>query len=86
MIISKVERVWTLIIAVLMLCAACAYTITVSDVISEHLTVFDICWIYSPAVTLFVYGVILIICYRQRGILVSSKFISSYQGSKYPWL
>lgn len=89
MIISKVERVWTLVVAVLMLVAACAYTIAVSDVVSEQLTVWDICWIYSPAVFLSIYGILLILCYKQRGLKWKQGYkvdVSGYQGNKYPWL
>ena len=87
MIISKVERLWTIVVAVLMLGAAGAYTYAVSGLGQEHLSFSDLCWIYSPTVLLTLYGGVLLLCYKQRGINVSTRFIqSNYQGSKYPWL
>lgn len=89
MIISRIERIATVVVAVLMWCAACAYLITISDVLSEHLTFSDLCWIYSPAVFLFVYGAVLMLCYKQRGIRWDRYHrvdTNGYQGSKYPWL
>lgn len=89
MIISKVERVWTIAIALVLLCAACAYTMAISDVVTPALTFMDKCWIYSPTVLLTVYGVLLLCCYRQRGVKWKQGHrvdVSGYQGDKYPWL
>lgn len=86
MIMSKVERVAVIIVAVLMLLAAMAYAYTVQGVMSDHLTFMDLCWIYSPTILLTVYGIILLLCYKQRGIRISIARESSYSSSKYPWL
>lgn len=89
MIISKVERMWTIVVAVLMLIAAALYAYSVSGLSKEQLSFADLCWIYSPTVLLGIYGVILLLCYRQRGLRWKQGYrvdISGYQGDKYPWL
>lgn len=89
MIISKVERVWTIVVGVFMLIAAALYVLSVSGLGKEQLTFSDLCWIYSPAVLLTLYGVILLLCYKQRGLRWKQGYrvdISGYQGDKYPWI
>ena len=84
---SKVEKLWTIIIAVFMLIAAGAYAITISTfVVWDQCSVEDILWIISPIIMLGGYAIVLLFFCDQRGVRVNYTKESSYQGAKYPWL
>lgn len=90
MIISKVERITTIIVAVLMMCAASAYLYMVETVglpaagyYWTDLTVVDLVLVTLPSVLLITYAVLLLMFYRQRGVRVP---VIGYMGNKFPWM
>lgn len=97
MIISRIERIATIVVAILMMGAASAYLYMVETVglpsagyTWADLSIGDRILISLPTVFLMTYAVLLLIFYRKRGVRVHSTWTvqdgSDYRGQKYPWM
>ena len=97
MIISRVERIWTIIVAVLMLIASIAYLVSVHYIALpeahmswDQLSLGDTVLLCFPSTFLSIHAVLLLIFHRKRGVRVHSTWTvqdgSDYKGQKFPWM
>lgn len=97
MIISRTERIWTIIVAVLMLIASIAYLMSVhymalpeAHMSWDQLSLGDAVLLCFPSAFLSIHAVLLLIFHRKRGVHIKSTWTvqdgSNYRGQKFPWM